>query len=187
MCQKFNILTPNKGALVMELVGEMKSPEKAPVRRQLLGGTKVTIQSLNNKSKKYIHVPQCIYDASANTALRKYKVVEQIVETVGGGAKSPEGLYVGALWIGKRLTETNRSEFATCSLRAGIRAMARMSPEATAAMWHDALVTKTKQRKIARHLFSSFGHPITAKEKDVDALAGKAYVERRYGNYSFLS
>jgi hypothetical protein len=65
--------------------------------------------------------------------------------------------------------------------------MARMSPEATAAMWHDALVTKTKQRKIARHLFSWFGHLITAKEKDVDALAGKAYVECRYGDYSFLS
>jgi hypothetical protein len=155
---------PNKAALVMELVGEMKSAEKAPVRRQLLGGTKVTIQSLNNKSKKYIHIPQCIDDASANTALRKHKVVEQIVETVGGGAKFPEGLDVGALWIGKRLTETNQSEFATCSSRADIRAMARMSPEATAAMWHDALVTrKTKQRKIARHLFSWFGHPISAK------------------------
>ncbi len=56
---------------------------------------------------------------------------------------------------------------------------ARMSPEATAAMWHDALVTKTKQRKIARHLFSWFGQPITAKEKDVDALAEKAYIKRR--------
>jgi hypothetical protein len=63
-----------------------------------------------------------------------------------------------------------------------------MSPEATAAMWHDALVTKkTKQRKIARHLFSWFGHPVTAKEKDVDALAGKAYIKRRYGDYFFLS
>jgi hypothetical protein len=38
MCQKFNIHTPDKAALVMELVGEMKSPEKVPVRRQLLGG-----------------------------------------------------------------------------------------------------------------------------------------------------
>jgi hypothetical protein len=55
-------------------------------------------------------------------------------------------------------------------------------------MWHDALVTKkTKQRKIARHLFSWFGHPVTAKEKDVDALAGKAYIKRRYGDYFFLS
>ena len=56
-------------------------------------------------------------------ALRKYKVVEQIVETVGSGAKSPDGLDVGALWIGRRLTETNRSEFTTCSPIAGITGM----------------------------------------------------------------
>jgi hypothetical protein len=134
----------------------------------LLGGTIVTIQSLNNLIKKSIHAPQCIDDVSGNTALRKYKVVEQIVETVGGGANSPEELEVGALWIEKCLTEANQSEFATCLSRAGITVMARMSPEATAAMWHDALVTNTKQRKLARHLFVWFVHPITAKEKDVD-------------------
>jgi hypothetical protein len=32
MCQEFNIRTPDKAALVMELVGEMKLPEKIPVR-----------------------------------------------------------------------------------------------------------------------------------------------------------
>jgi hypothetical protein len=32
MCQQYNICMPNKAALVMELVGEMKLPEKAPVR-----------------------------------------------------------------------------------------------------------------------------------------------------------
>jgi hypothetical protein len=31
------------------------------------------------------------------------------------------------------------------------------------------------------------GGPITAKEKDFDALAGQAYVQRRYGKHSFLS
>jgi hypothetical protein len=178
MCQKFNIRTPDKAALVMELVGEMKSPEMVPVRRQLLGGgSKVTIHYLNNKTKRYIHVPQCKDGASAHTALRDYKVVEQIVETIGGGVRSPEGLDVGALWFGKRLAETNPDEFTTCSSRAGITVTARMSPEATAAMWNDALVTKTKQRKISKHLFHWFGQPITAKEKDVDALAGKVYVE----------
>jgi hypothetical protein len=182
MCQKFNIQTPDKAALVMELVRDMKSPEKVPVRRQLLGGPNITIHSLNNKMKKYVHIPQCKDGASADTALRKYKVAEQIVETVGIGINSPEGLDVGALWLGKRLTETNRDEFTTCSSRAGIMITARMSPEATATMWHDALVTKvtkTKQQKIARHLFSWFGQPITAKEKDVDALAGKAYVKHQ--------
>jgi hypothetical protein len=33
-------------------------------------------------------------------------------------------------------------------------------------MWHDASVTtKTKQRKIDRHLLDWFGTPITAKKK----------------------
>ena len=105
MSRKFNIRTLDKAALVMERVGEIKSPEKAPVRRQLLGGSKVTINSLNNKTKKCIHVPQCIDGASVDTALRKYKVVEQTVEIVGGGAKFPEGLDVRALWDGKRVTK----------------------------------------------------------------------------------
>jgi hypothetical protein len=51
MCQKFNIHTPDKAASVMELVGEMKSPEKAPVRQKLLGGTKVTIQSFKQERR----------------------------------------------------------------------------------------------------------------------------------------
>ena len=77
MCQRFNIHTPDKAALVMELVGEMKSPEKVPVRRQLLGGgSQYSIHSLNNKKKRYIHVPQCTDGDSAHTALRNYKVVE---------------------------------------------------------------------------------------------------------------
>jgi hypothetical protein len=177
---------PGKAALVMELVS-IKSPEKAPVRQQLLVGMNVTTQSLNNKIKKYIHVPKCIDDASADTALRKYKVDEQIVERVGSGAQSPEELYIGALWMGKYLTKTHWSEFATCLSRAGITVMAPMSLEATAAMWHDALVTKTEQRKIVRHLFDWFGHPITAKETDVDTLAGKTCIKCQYGNYSFLS
>jgi hypothetical protein len=54
-------------------------------------------------------------------------------------------------------------------------------------MLHDALLTKTKQRKIFRHLLDWFGRPNTAKERDVDALAGQAYVKRRYGDHSFLS
>jgi hypothetical protein len=36
------------------------------------------------------------------------------------------------------------------------------------------LVTKIKQREIVRGLFYWFSQPITVKEKDVDALAGKA-------------
>jgi hypothetical protein len=62
-----------------------------------------------------------------------------------------------------------------------------MSPEATAVMWHEAKVAKSKQRTIVKHLHDWFGKPITAKEKDVDGLAGKTYVKRRYGAYTFRS
>jgi hypothetical protein len=125
----------------MELVGEMKWPENAPVRRQLLRGLTVTMHSLNNKMENYIPVPQCIDNASTATALRKYKVVEQIVEPVGGGIESPEGLGNGALWLGNRITETTYGEFTTCSSRAGITVTARMSLEATAAaMWHAVML-----------------------------------------------
>ena len=46
----------------------------------------------------------------------------------------------------------------------------RMSPKATAAMWTDAKLTKTKSRKISSHLLDWFKQPITAKEPDVDAF-----------------
>jgi hypothetical protein len=179
MCQKFNIHTPDKAALVMELVGEMKSPEKVSVKRQLLGkGSKVIIHSLNNKTKRYIHIRQRTAGDYAHTALENNTVVHQIVETIGGGVKSPEWLNVGALWFEKRLAETSPDEFNACSSRAGIAVSARTPPEATAAMWNDALVTKTKQRKISKHLFDWFGQPIAAKEKKGGALAGKVYAKR---------
>jgi hypothetical protein len=188
MCKHFNIRKLDKAALALHLVREMKTPEKIPVMRKLLAGSNsATIHSMNSKTKKYIHVPQCANSATAAMAFRKYNVVEEIVETVGGGVRSPEGLNVGALWLGKRLFETHRDEFTLVASTIGITVTKRMSPESTAAMWHDPLVMKTKQRKIAKHLFDWFGRPITAKEKDVDALAGKLYVKRRYGLYSFRS
>jgi GTP-dependent phosphoenolpyruvate carboxykinase len=96
------------------------------------GGSKATIHSLNNKTKRYIHIPQYTAGDSAHTALQNNKVVEQIVEPIGGGVESPEGLDVGALWFGKRLAETNCDAFSACSSRAGITVTAsRMSPEAT--------------------------------------------------------
>jgi hypothetical protein len=107
MCQKFNMRMPNKAELVMELFGEIKSLEKAPVRQQLLGGSNVTMHSLNNKMKKCIHIPQCIDDASVKVAsvkvaLRKYQILQQIVETVDGGAKSPDkGLRSVLFGLGK--------------------------------------------------------------------------------------
>jgi hypothetical protein len=159
----------------------------AVMRKLLAGSNSATIHSMNNKTKKYIHVPQCANSATVAMAFRKCNVVDQIVETVGGGGRSLEGLDVGALWLGGRLFETHRDKFTSVASTVGITVTKRMSPESTAAVWHDALVTKTKQRKIAKHLFDWFGRPITAKEKDVDALAGKSYVKRRHGSYSFRS
>jgi hypothetical protein len=86
MCQKFNIRTRDKAALVMELVRGMKSPEKVPVRRQLLGGQNVTIQSLNKKDEEiHSHSPVqrwrfCRYDfgevqSSGSKLLKRLVVV----------------------------------------------------------------------------------------------------------------
>jgi hypothetical protein len=58
-----------------------------------------------------------------------------------------------------------------------------MSPKATAAMWTDVKLTKTKSRKIPSHLLDWLKQPITAKEPDVDALAGQNRVKRKYDSY----
>jgi hypothetical protein len=188
MCQKFCVRTPDKATLVMEIVGDMKTPEKAPIMRRLIDGSTVSIESINNKAKKFVHIPLCTNEASASASFRKYKVVEEIVSTLGGGCTSPTGLNLGALWLSQKLANTYRDEYIECAANANITVVNRiMSPEATAAMWHVAKVAKSKQRNIAKHLHSWFGKPITAKETDVDALAGKTYVRRRYGAYSFRS
>jgi hypothetical protein len=141
---------------------------------------------LSNKTKRYIHVPQCTDSDYAHTAFINYKVVEQIVETVGGGVKSPEGLDVGALWFGKRLAETNPDEFTAYSPRAGITVTARMSPEATAAMWNDALLTKTKQRKVSKHLFK-FAATTLLKREDKKVVLTIVKKERRLWVYPLLA
>jgi hypothetical protein len=66
---------------------------------------------------------------------------------------------------------------AACASRAGITLITRMYPDATDAMWHGALVTKAEQMKNSKRPFNWFDQPITAKEKDIDALAGEAYVK----------
>ncbi len=80
-----------------------------------------------------------------------------------------------------------RFEFAHSAARAGVTCISRMSPKATAAMWTDAKLTKTKSRKISSHLLDWFKQPITAKEPDVDALAGQNRVKRKYDSYQITS
>jgi hypothetical protein len=78
-------------------------------------------------------------------------------------------------------------EFTHSAARAGVTCISRMSPKATAAMWTDAKLTKTKSRKISSHLLDWFKQPITTKEPDVDALAGQNRVNRKYDSYQIRS
>jgi hypothetical protein len=92
MCERLNIRTPDKATLALELVGEMKTPDRAPLMRYLITGSKNTVPSLNNKIKEFFHVPQCANEAAAAAAFRKYDVVERIVKKVGGGKNHQKGL-----------------------------------------------------------------------------------------------
>jgi hypothetical protein len=124
MTNNFSVCKLNKATLALQNVGEMKTPEKIPEMRKLLAGSNsATIHSMNNKTKKYIHVPQCANSATTAMAFRKYNVVE----TVGVGVRSPEGLDVGALWLGKGLFETHREEFTSVASSIGITVAKRMS------------------------------------------------------------
>jgi hypothetical protein len=53
---RFNITSPDKPKLVMELVSEMDSPQKAPLVRELVKGSTLAIETLNNSHKKFIHI-----------------------------------------------------------------------------------------------------------------------------------
>jgi hypothetical protein len=59
-----------------------------------------------------------------------------------------------------------------------------MSPKGAMAMWMDhAKLTKSKSQKILSHLLDWFKQPITAKEPDVNAFAGRKHVKRKYDSY----
>jgi hypothetical protein len=67
------ISTPEKAALLMEIIGGMKTPEKLPVMRKLVSSSAcIAIESLNNQSKKFVHIPVCANEVSALVKLRKY-------------------------------------------------------------------------------------------------------------------
>jgi hypothetical protein len=56
LIQHFNITSPDKPKLTMELVSEMDTPQKAPLMRELVKGSTITIETLNNSQKKvYTH------------------------------------------------------------------------------------------------------------------------------------
>jgi hypothetical protein len=175
--QKFDFSSPEKRKLAMELVSEMDTPQKATLMRELVKGSKISIECHNNTSKKFVHIPQCSNLSSAMSQNVKYKFVQEIVNTLGAGTeKVVDNLHNGALWLCWVLADLYKQEFTQSAARAGVVSISRMSPKGTAAMWTDAKLTKSKSRKISSHLLDWFKQPITAKESDVDAFAGKQHV-----------
>jgi hypothetical protein len=188
LVQRFNISSPDKSRLAMELVSEMASPQKVPLMRELVKGATISIESHNNQSKKYVHIPQCSSEASAMSQVAKYKFIQEIVDTLGAGAqKVVGGLNSGALWLCRGLADLFTGEFVQSADHAGITCISRMSAEATGAMWTDAKLTKGKSRKISAHLLDWFKKPVTAKEPDVDAFGARPQVKRKYDSYELTS
>ena len=189
LAQRFNISTPDKPKLVMELICDMDTPQKAPLMREIVkGSSTMFIETHNNQQKCFVHIPKCSTEASAMLQMIKYKFVQEIVNILGGGAVNVVGgLHKGALWLCRGMQDLFGLEFTHSAARAGVTCISRMSPKATAAMWTDAKLLKTKSRKILLHLLDWFKQPITAKEPDVDALAGQNRVKRKYDSYQIRS
>jgi hypothetical protein len=127
-------------------------------------------------------------ESSAIKQNLKHKFVQEIVNTLGAGTeKVVDNLHNGALWFCRILAGLYKQEFAQSVARAGVICISRMSPKNIAAMWTDAKLTKSKSQKISSHLFDSFKQPITAKETDVNAFAGRRHVKRKYDYYQMTS
>ena len=80
--QRFNITSPDKQKLAMELVSEMDNCQKKPLMRELVKGSTISIECINNQSKKFVHIPQCSNEASAMSQAAKYKFIREIVDTL---------------------------------------------------------------------------------------------------------
>jgi hypothetical protein len=184
LSQKFNISSPDKFNLTMELVCDFDTPQRAPLLRELVKGSSLSIEALNNKDKTFIRVPQCSNEASAMSQNVKHKFAQEIAKTLGAGAETViDGLHQGASWLCRIMAKLYKDEYAHSAARAGVSCISRMTPKATASMFTAAKLTKTKSRLISAHLAAWFKQPITAKETDVVALAGKQHVKRTYAKY----
>jgi hypothetical protein len=106
LSQKFNITSPDKLNLTMELVCDMDSPQRAPLLRELVRGSSVSIDALNNQKKKFVHIPQCSTQASVMSQNVKQKFVQEIVNTLGNGFETvTNGLHNGAVWLCRVLAD----------------------------------------------------------------------------------
>jgi hypothetical protein len=67
LSQRFNISTPDKPKLVMELICDMDTPQKAPLMREIVKGSSASmfIETHNNQQKYFVHIPKCSTEASA--------------------------------------------------------------------------------------------------------------------------
>jgi hypothetical protein len=189
LSQRFNISTPDKPKLVMELRCNMDTPEKAPLMREIVkGSSTLFIETHNNQQKCFVHISKYSTEASAMSQMIKYKFVQEIVNILGGGAENVVGgLHKRALWLCRGMQDLFGLEFTHSATRAGVTCISRMSPKATPAMWTDAKLTKTKSRKISSHLLDWFKQPITAKEPGVDTLDGQNKAKRKYDSYQITS
>lgn len=121
LSQRFNITSPGKPKLAMELVCKMDTPQKAPLMRELVKGSTISIECLNNLSKKYVHIPQCSSHKSAMTQARNLRFIHEIVDTLGAGAeKVADSFNKGALWLCGGLADIFRDEFVQAAARAGV-------------------------------------------------------------------
>jgi hypothetical protein len=116
------------------------------------GSSTMCIETHNNQQKCFVHIPKCSTEASAMSQMIKSKFVQEIVNILGGGAVNVVGgLHKGALWLCRGMQDLFGLEFTHSAARAGVTCISRMSLKASAAMWTDAKLTKTKSRNISSH------------------------------------
>jgi hypothetical protein len=101
MYQKFNITSSDKHKLAMELIFVMDTCQKEPLMKELVKGSTIIVECINNKSKTFVHIPRCSSTkALAMSQATKYKFISDIVGTLGTGAKKVAGsLNKGELWL----------------------------------------------------------------------------------------
>jgi hypothetical protein len=116
----------------MELVSEMETPQKVPLMRELVKGSTISIECRNNQSKKFVHIPQYSRKASAMSQVTKYRLIQEIVDTLGAAAETvADSLNKGALWLCRGLAKLFRAAFVQSVACAGITCISRMSAKAT--------------------------------------------------------
>jgi hypothetical protein len=88
------------------------------------------------------------------------------------------GLHKGALWLSRGIVKLFRGvEFMHSMARAGVTCISQIFARATVAMQTDTKLTKTKSRRTLSYLSDWFQQLITAKEMDLDGLAGQNLVK----------